>query len=391
MPTSALHKVHTGIDQLRRRPRLVQGRRIGLVTNPTGVARDVTPTLYVVARAPGARLVALFGPEHGASGAVQDGLPVASGVDASSGLRVYSLYGERKRPTREMLDGIDLLIYDIQDVGVRFYTYVYTLAYVMEAAAECGVEVMVLDRPNPIGGERVEGPVLEPEYASFIGRYPIPVRYGLTVGELAQYLNDVHAIGCDLTVVRMGGWTRDMWHDATGLPWIAPSPNIATLATCEVYPGTCLFEGTNMSEGRGTAHPFEWIGAPWADGRALAAELNARGLPGVRFRETHFAPTFSKHTGVDCAGVQPHVTDRYRLRPFEMGLHMIDACLRLFPHDFEFLPTSWEGRPPHFDLLTGNGWVREAILSRTPIQAVAALWQPGLRAFERARRRFVAY
>jgi uncharacterized protein YbbC (DUF1343 family) len=384
-------RVLTGLEALLRQPQLLHGRRIGLVTNPTGVTRDLTPVAEALLCVNGVELRALFGPEHGLRGAVQDAIAVRGSIDPASGLPVHSLYGEHRKPSAGMLDGLSTLVFDMQDIGCRYYTYAYTLSYIMEAAAEHGIEVIVLDRPNPITGAHVEGPVLSVDMASFVGRYPIPVRHGLTIGEFARYINAEFAIGCTLTVVPMGGWRHAMWFDQTGLPWVAPSPNIATPDTCAVYPGTCLFEGTNLSEGRGTTHPFEWIGAPWVDGPALAAGLNGRGIPGVRFRAIEFEPTFGKHMGAACQGVQVHVVDRVRLRPFELGLHMLVACLDLFRGEFEFLPTSWEGQPPHIDLLTGDPAIRLALLDGADVREIARRWSRDVRAFARQRTRSLLY
>jgi uncharacterized protein YbbC (DUF1343 family) len=389
MPTSS---ILPGIDVLLRQPDRLRGRKIGLITNPTGLTADLRATADALASLRGVTLRALFGPEHGIRGEVQDGLAVTPGVDEATGLPVHSLYGANKRPSAEALGDIDLLIYDIQDVGCRYYTYPYTLAYAMEAAAELGIEVMVLDRPNPINGLTVEGPILDPAFASFVGRYPIPVRHRLTIGEFAQFINAEFGIGCRLTVAPTKDWRREMWFDQTGLPWASPSPNIPTLDTATAYPGTCLFEGTNMSEGRGTTHPFEFIGAPWVHGaHALAAELNARKLPGARFRPVTFEPTFSKHMGTQCQGVQVHVTNRDRFRPFMIGLHMIQAFLKFYPRDFAFLSTSWEGAPSHFDLLVGNAVVRKALLASVPVDEMVRTWQPTLRAFRRKARRHLLY
>lgn len=380
-----------GIDILLKQPHRLRGRKIGLVTNPTGVTRDLRPTADALASLAGVSLRALFGPEHGIRGETQAGLAVASGVDKATGLPVHSLYGANKKPSAQALGDIDLLIYDIQDVGCRYYTYPYTLSHVMEAAAERDIEVMVLDRPNPINGLTLEGPILDPAFASFVGRYPIPVRPGLTVGEFAQFINAEFGIGCKLSIAPMKGWRRAMWFDQTGLPWVSPSPNIPTLDSATVYPGACLFEGTNVSEGRGTTHPFEFVGAPWADGRELAAELNARELPGARFRPITFEPAFSKHAGQQCQGVQVHVTNRSRFRPFETGLHMVSAFIKLYPRDFAFLASSREGTPSHFDLLIGNADVREALLAGLSIGDLVRSWQPALRAFRRRARRYLLY
>jgi uncharacterized protein YbbC (DUF1343 family) len=290
-----------------------------------------------------------------------------------------------------MLEGVDMLVFDIQDVGVRFYTYIWTMSYVLEAAAEHGIPLIVLDRPNPIGGQILEGPPLEPGYASFVGRYLLPVRHGMTVGELAQLFNAERNLDADLTVVCVEGWQRPMWFDETGLPWIPPSPAMPKLDTAAVYPGTCLLEGTNVSCGRGTATPFESIGAPWIDGYRLASALNDLCLPGVRFRPTFFTPSASKYVGQTCQGVYLHVMDREAFRPLCAGLHLVSAIRALWPDAFSWRETSWEGRPPHFDLLIGNGWVREWVDEGRPVGEIAARWQPALEQFEALRRRYLLY
>ena len=365
----------------------LHGKRIGLVTNPTGVDRSLAGSVDLLARHPDLRLVALFGPEHGVRGDVQAGERVASTRDDATGLPVHSLYGEHREPTPEMLQGIDALLFDIQDVGARFYTYPYTLAGVMRAARRAGIPVVVLDRPNPIGGIGVEGPVLEAEYASFVGMFPIPVRHGMTIGELARLFNAEFGIAADLHVVPVRGWRRDHAEPGRALPWVPPSPNMPTPDTALVYPGTALFEGTNVSEGRGTTRPFEIVGAPFVDADALAARMNALGLPGVRFRPAWFTPVFSKHAGALCGGVQLHVTDRDAFRPFRTGLALLVAIRASYPHDFEFLA----GDPPFFDKLVGNGWIRQAIVDGESLDAIEARWQPGLQRFDNMRKRHLLY
>lgn len=381
----------TGLDNLLQRPQFIHNRHIGIVTNPTGITSNLLPTADVINSIPVARVRALFGPEHGINSATQDAIAVDSRKDAVSELPIYSLYGDHKKPTAEMLKDIDLLIYDIQDVGCRFYTYMYTLAYVMQAAAEQNIEVMVLDRPDPINGNTVEGPLLEPSCASFVGLYPIAVRYGLTIAELANLMNTEFGIHCKLSVVKMRGWRREMYYDQTRLPWVTPSPNLPSGECAVVYPGTCLFEGTNLSEGRGTTHPFEWIGAPWLDSARLVKTLNALDLPGVRFRPQSFEPTYSKHKGVICNGVQIHVTHRARISAFETGLHMVAAVMQQHPHEFEFLPTSWEGKPPHFDLLSGSPRIREQLIARVPIHEIKRGWQKELAQFKKLRQKYLLY
>lgn len=377
-----------GIDVLLEdRVDLVEGKRVGLVTNPTGVDSTLRSSIDRIAAHPGVALVALFGPEHGVRGDVQAGDKVDASRDARTGVPVHSLYGEHREPTEAMLAGIDVLVFDIQDVGARFYTYPYTLANVMHAARRAGIPVVVPDRPNPVGGVHVEGPVLEPAHASFVGQYAIPIRHGLTIGELARLFNEAFDIGAELHVVPMRGWRRDAVEPGHALPWVLPSPNMPTPDTALVYPGTGLIEGTNLSEGRGITRPFEIVGAPYVDAEALAEHMNALGLPGVRFRPSWFTPTFSKHAGELCGGVQLHVTDADAFRPVRTGIALLVALQALYPEAFAFLP----GERPFFDTLVGNTWVREAILAGQSAEEIEARWQPGLLEFERLRQRVLLY
>lgn len=372
---------------LRERPELLRGKRVGLITNMTGTDSALRSDVDLLARRPDFGLVALFGPEHGVRGDVQAGEHVDSSRDPATGLPVYSLYGQTREPTPAMLDGVDVLVFDIQDVGARFYTYPYTLAGAMRAARRAGIPIVVLDRPEPLGGERVEGPVLEPGFASFVGMFPIPLRHGMTIGELARLFNDAFGIGAQLQVVPMQGWRRGEQPLRSTLPWIPPSPNMPTPDTVLVYPGTGLFEGTNLSEGRGTTRPFEIVGAPFVDAQVLAARMNALGLPGVRFRPTTFTPTFSKHAGVPCGGVQIHVVDRHAFLPVRTGLALLMTLHDLYPGQFRFLP----GEPPFFDKLAGNAWIRQAIERGEPLAAIEARWQADLGRFEQLRRRYLLY
>ncbi|KAF1712125.1 hypothetical protein CSC70_00915 [Pseudoxanthomonas kalamensis DSM 18571] len=365
----------------------LHGKRIGLITNMTGVDRELRSDIDLLAARKDLQLVALFGPEHGVRGDAQAGEHVDSTIDAATGLPVHSLYGAQREPTPEMLQGIDLLLFDIQDIGTRYYTYPYTLAGALRAARRAGIPLWVLDRPDPVGGVQVEGPVLEPDYASFVGMFPIPVRHGMTIGELARLFNDGFGIGAQLQVVPMRGWRREDAEPGGAMAWVPPSPNMPIRDTALVYPGTALFEGTNVSEGRGTTRPFETIGAPFVDAQALAARMNALDLPGVRFRPTWFTPAFSKHAGELCGGVQLHVTDRETFRPFLTGLALVKMLHDDYPQDFEFLP----GQPPFFDKLTGNGWIRAAIEQGQSLQDMQARWQPALREFEALRRRYLLY
>lgn len=376
---------------LRERAGELNGKRIGLVTNMTGVDRTLRSDIDLLAAHSGVQLVALFGPEHGVRGDVQAGGHVDSSRDAATGLPVHSLYGEHREPTPDMLRGIDLLLFDIQDVGARFYTYPYTLANVLRAARRDGVPVWVLDRPNPVGGLKVEGPVLEPAQSSFVGMFPIPVRHGMTIGELARLFNGEFGIGADLTVVPMRGWQRGDAEPGGAMPWVPPSPNMPTRDTALVYLGTALLEGTNVSEGRGTTRPFEIIGAPFVDARRLADALNALDLPGVRFRPTSFTPSFSKHEGKACGGVQIHVTDREAFLPFRTGLAVVKALHDLYPDQFRFQSDAPGATPGFFDKLAGNAWLRQAIERGDTLEAMQARWQPGLRRFEAVRARYLLY
>lgn len=383
-------RVKTGLETLlAERQGLVRGARVGLISNPTGVTAEVTPNFDTLLKA-GVNLVALFGPEHGFDSHAEDGLKVASGRHRRTGLPVYSLYGETRQPTPEMLQGIDLLLFDIQDVGVRFYTYIWTMALCMQAAAQRKIPFVVLDRPNPITGVIMEGPLLEPEHASFVGLYPILLRHGLTIGELGQLLNAEFGLGADLTVVPMQGWRRDMWFAETGLPWVAPSPNIPTLDTTIVYPGACLIEGTTLSEGRGTTRPFELVGAPWLDGETLADRLNQLKLPGVRLRAANFTPSFSKYAGEVCYGVQYHVIDRTVFRPVITTLHLIAIVRDLHPDHMGWALHFPEGPYP-FERLVGNGLARRQLEAGTAVDDIVAGWAAGQRAWEATRQKYLVY
>jgi len=356
--------------------------RLGLVSHPAAVLPDLTGSLDAL-RTAGFRLTALFGPEHGFGGAAADGATVGDAVEARTGLPVYSLYGETQEPSQESLSLVDALVFDMQDVGVRFYTYLSTLYYVLRGAGKFGKKVFVLDRPNPVTGTLIEGGALEPGFESFVGIVNIPMRHGMTLGELARFMNAEYALGADLRVVKMQGWRRDMWFDETGLPWVSTSPAMPHLSTAILYPGMCLLEGTNLSLGRGTALPFEVCGAPWLDGHTLAGEMNALKLTGVRFRPTMFTPTSSNHAGRECSGVQVHVTDRNALRPVEMTLHLIATARRLSGECF-----SWN---THLERLAGSETLRTSLEAGTPIGEILAAWTEFQTSFARARADFLLY
>jgi uncharacterized protein YbbC (DUF1343 family) len=389
---SSVPLVLTGLDLLRRdgHPWL-KGQRVGLVTNPTGVSYDLQSGIEVLRHRADCTLAALYGPEHGLRGDAQAGIHVEAGTDPGTGLPVYSLYGPTRKPTPEMLEGVDLLVVDLQDGGARFYTYLYTMALVMQAAAENSLPVLVLDRPTPLGGELLEGPLLDPAYASFVGLYPIPIRMGMTTGELAQLFNQEFGIGAELAVARCEGWQRSMWFDQTGQPFVFPSPNLPTLDSLTVYPGTCLFEGTNLSEGRGTTRPFELIGAPWIEPEDLAVAMNELELPGVRFRPCYFRPTFSKHKETVCGGIQLHVTDRLALRPVTVAVHLLRAVRQLYPDHFEWRPPGQPGDSFPIDRLSGSDSLRRQIEAGMPVPEIVASWEPGLEAFSAQRQPYLLY
>lgn len=383
--------LETGLTRLlREHANLLRGQRVGLVTHAAAVCPDLTHAIDAL-RSTGVQLTALYGPEHGLTGAAADGAAVNHATHPRTGLPIYSLYGGTKEPTAAMLAEVDVLLFDMQDVGVRFYTYLSTLFYVLRGAAKAGKAVIVLDRPNPLGGVRIEGPRIAPGYESFIGIAPIPIRHGMTFGELAHYLVATYRLEVTLTVIAMQGWQREMTFTETGLPWVPTSPAMAHLSAVALYPGTCLLEGTNLSEGRGTALPFELCGAPWLDGEALAAQLNALALPGVRFRPVHFTPTASKHAGELCEGVQLHLMDQARLEPLTVGVHLLAACRAQRPDAFAILSSSWEGRPPHLDLLCGSPQLREALEQESDLEALLLEWRAQSAAFAVERQPYLLY
>jgi uncharacterized protein YbbC (DUF1343 family) len=386
--------VRAGLDVLvSRLSSLLVGQRVGLLCHQASITRDLVHAAEVIRRLGKVRLTALFAPEHGLAGAAQDHAHIAPEYDRTRGLRVHSLYGKRLEPTAAMLRDIDVLVVDLQDVGARYYTFTWTTALAMRACARAGKPVIVLDRPNPLGGERLEGNWPDPRFASFVGLYPLPNRHGMTIAELAAYLNETHALGADLTVVPMDGWRRHMLWEDTELPWVAPSPNMPTPDTARVYPGGCLLEGTNLSEGRGTTRPFEWVGAPYLDGARLAAALERRGLPGVRFRPVGFEPAFHKWKGRVCGGVQVHVTDWDRFRSYTTYLALIIEARRQAPRAFRWKrpPYEFQWKKLPIDLLCGGETTRRAIERGTPLSRIEASWRRDLAAFARARRPYLLY
>jgi uncharacterized protein YbbC (DUF1343 family) len=365
---------------------LIAGHRVGLITNHTGITRDQTHSIDLL-RSEGVELVVLFSPEHGIRGQADEGVRVQSGVDAVSGLPVHSLYGETLKPTPEMLEGIDVLLFDIQDIGARYYTYMSTMALGMEAAKEAGIPFIVLDRPNPIGGDHVQGNVLEPERASFVGMYPVPMRHGMTPGELARLINDHFGVGADLHVMPVSGWKRDMWFDETGLTWINPSPNMPSLESATHYPGTCLFEGSNLSVGRGTERAFQQVGAPWLDAEALVERLSTYEFPGVRFEAVTFTPVRSGDTKYNeelVNGIRFYVTDRSVYDPAVVGTAAVLEARKLAGEN-------WEWLPGHFDRLAGTTRLRERIEAGAQLDDVTSVWNDQLAAFMQLRARYLLY
>jgi uncharacterized protein YbbC (DUF1343 family) len=385
-----MQKVKSGLEVLlEQKLGIVRGRRVGLVTNHSAVTRELSHIVDVLPAA-GVKLTALYAPEHGIRGDLGNGQAVPSFRDPRTGIEVYSLYGQARKPTPEMLSPVDMVIFDVQDIGCRFYTYIYTMSYVLQACAEQRKPLIVLDRPNPINGIKVEGNTPEKQFRSFVGLHPIPMRHGMTTGELAIYFDKKYALGADLQVITCQGWKRAMWFDETGLPWVMPSPGMPTLDTALLYSGTCLLEGTNISEGRGTTKPFEIIGAPWVDGYSLADRLNSVGLPGVHFRPMFFTPIASKHAQQECGGVQAHVIDRNLFQPVVAGLYMVKAFHDLFPREFQFRPPDASGRS-FFDLLAGTDKARLAIQAGAPVAEIIDLWYADLNSFMPMRQKCFLY
>ena len=382
--------VRTGLDcLLADPPHWMKGLRLGLLCNPASVDCRLRHARHLInERFPDA-LRALFSPQHGFFAEKQDNMIESADLtDSSLGLPVFSLYGRTRVPSREMFADIDVLLVDLQDAGTRVYTFIYTLSYCMETARASGVKVLVLDRPNPVGGEAVEGNLLRPECASFVGRFPLPMRHGLTIAEVARLFNTRFQIGCELDAVRMSGWNRSMFFADTGLPWVAPSPNLPTPASALVYPGQVLWEGTNVSEGRGTTQPFELFGAPFFDVGRMAAEFPADALPGAILRPAVFEPTSGKWQDSACRGFQIHVTDPRRFGPYGATLRLLQTSQRCHPNLFAWRPPPYEyefeKRP--IDFLIGDPIVRQRIEQMEPVERIEASWQAELDEFEKMSR-----
>jgi uncharacterized protein YbbC (DUF1343 family) len=373
---------------------LVHGARVGLVCNQASVNHGLRHAADVLYEHPKVQLTALFGPQHGIRGDVQDNMiETEHSVDRETGLPIHSLYSETRVPTEAMLNDVDVLVVDLQDVGCRIYTFAYTMANCMIAARRHGKKVIVCDRPNPINGRGIAGNVLEAEQASFVGQYAIPTRHGMTMGELARLFNEHFSINCELDVISMEGWERSLWHDETDAPWVMPSPNMPTVDSATVFPGTVHFEGTQLSEGRGTTRPFELVGAPYVDPEEYARKLNVLELPGVFFRSCVFRPTFQKHAGTSCGGVQIHVTDRERFEPVITGIATVKVAHDLYPAKFRWKEPPYEyvyDRNP-FDVVAGTSSIREDIERGISLEMIQSGWREELEVFKRVRENYLLY
>ena len=374
-------RVQTGLDVLEAEKFApLRDKHIGLITNHTGFDGQGRSNIDLLAQASGLKLAALFSPEHGLAGRANES--VASSKDPTTGLSIYSLYGDTRRPTDEMLVGVDALVFDIQDAGVRFYTYTVTMAYCMEEAAKRKIPFFVLDRPNPLGGEIVEGPMLDPDKTSFVAYFPIPVRYGLTIGELAQFFNSENHIGADLHVIPMRNWHRNYFFESTGIKWVPPSPALRTTKGSILYPGIEILQASGVSVGRGTQTPFEEFGAPWIDGEAVAAALDERHLPGLRFESKSFIPIGGPHSGERCSGVSVRVTDRFVVRSMRLGLEIAEILQRLYPKDFD---------TDKLVGLLGNAGTVQQIKDGVPPEKIVASWSDALASFDQVRRKYYLY
>jgi uncharacterized protein YbbC (DUF1343 family) len=378
----------TGLDRVDLYKDVFAGRRLGIITNHTAYDSDGRFIVDVFRVMDDVTVAALFSPEHGLWGSAPDGKKIGDQIHPDYNLPVYSIYGKTQKPTSDMLRNVDVLVFDIQDIGARFYTYIYTMSLAMEAAAENGKTFVVLDRPNPINGISVEGNILEPATASFVGLYPIPVRHGMTAGELAKMFNGqgwlAGSVKAEMVVIPMEGWRRRMWYDKTGLRFIKTSPNMPDIETAAIYPGLCLLEGTNVSEGRGTTMPFRQFGAPWIDSKLLAERLNALNLPAMRFEEVRFTPTSSKYQGRECRGVRIIVSDCERLEPYFSGIRIVNEICRMYPDQLKW-------RANHFDRLCGTSKVRNAITGNSSLDALQNKWRKELESFLKIRAGYLIY
>ncbi len=379
---------------LQQRLDLIQGKRIGIIVNPSSINSQLDHTLDLFFSHADLELTTVMGPQHGIRGETQDNMIEWEGYrDPATHLPVYSLYGKTRSPTSKMLADVDVVIFDIQDTGARYYTFIYTMALAMKACQQQGKSFIVLDRPNPINGSAVEGTVLDPNFSSFVGLYPLAIRHGMTVGELALYFNNEFRIHCDLEVVKMGDWKREMFFEDTGLPWVLPSPNIPTVDAAVVYPGMCLLEGTNISEGRGTTRPFEFSGAPWIQPFEMIAQLETMDLPGAVFRPIYFTPTFHKWSTQMIGGIQIHVLDRRAFRPFRTGLALLKVYRELGEKQFKWKnpPFEYEEKKLPFDILCGTDKIRKQLEADTSLQEIEHSWRDELQKFREVRQKYLLY
>jgi uncharacterized protein YbbC (DUF1343 family) len=391
--TKSAAAVRSGSDVLLESGQL-RGKRVGILCNHASVGRDFAHIVDRLGMADGVTLAAIFGPQHGFRSDVQDNMiETPHRDDPHRRVPIYSLYSETREPTADMLKGLDVLVVDLQDIGARIYTYIYTVANCLKACARHGAPVIVCDRPNPINGIDVEGETLRSGYESFVGQYPIPMRHGMTMGEIARLFNAEFNLGAKLDVVTMEGWRREMYADDTGMPWVMPSPNMPTLDAAIVYPGTVLFEGTMLSEGRGTTRPFELVGAPWIDAERFAKTMNGLGLPGAHFRPAVFEPTFQKHAKQACGGCQIHVTDRQAFRPVLTGVALIAAFRQQNPEKFAWRqpPYEYEHEKLPIDILAGSDRLRKEVEAGTPAVTIATSWKKEEDAFRALREKYLLY
>lgn len=386
--------MHLGIDVLERQGfKSLWGARVGLCVNLASCNSALKPTLTLIADHKKVNLSVIFAPEHGLFGALQDQVPAGSFYDDNHRVQVYSLYDETLVPENAITGKIDVVVIDLQDVGSRYYTFIWSVIMLIEECTRLRKKVVVLDRPNPLNGQTLEGPVLDPEYVSFVGLYTVPIRHGMTIAELCSMMNNEMGIGADLKIIKMHGWKRNMYHDDTGLTWTMPSPNMPWLSTALVYPGLCLLEGTNISEGRGTTRPFEICGAPWVDGFTIASVLGKKKLPGVCFRPISFIPTFHKYQNQLCGGIHIHIKNRTSFNPVATGLEIIKTIRNIYPHKFRWRkpPYEFEKKKMPFDILVGNNWIRKSIEDNRNLSSMTKKWQKNLCSFAKRRKGFLLY
>jgi len=387
--------VSSGIDRFEKIfPEKFYGSKAGILIHPASVNKKLSHTKEVLLKSRKIKIKAFFGPQHGIFGNTQDNMIEWEGfLDKETGIPVFSLYGKTRKPTSQMLDDIDIFIIDLQDIGARYYTFIWTMALCMEACEKKGIPVIVLDRVNPIGGHLTEGPLIKSEFTSFVGLHPLPVRHGMTIGEIALYFRDKFYQRLDLTVIPLKGWRRFFWFDNTGLPWVMPSPNMPTIETAKVYPGMCLFEGTTISEGRGTTRPFEIFGAPFIEPEKLVRKLKDFKLKGVFFRALYFTPTFNKFSGELCGGAQIHITDREKFKPFKTAVAIILTIKELYPHVdlWRKPPYEYEFEKLPFDILSGSDKLRKDIEKGIKLKEMEQWWESENESFEKTRKLYLIY